>query len=411
MYVQNPSGMPTLARRLRTHRSRRAGSGAHLIPPLLLKDAGKALRSHGTETPRRLLLPNYAASAFREAANRLAQRRRAFSPDLLIAYSIKTNPSPDLLGLARDCGMWAEAIAQTETTHAVGLGFPSEHIVLNGPGKWWPGSSKTPVYGAIFCDSLQELRALHRRVLSGEVRAEAFGVRLRPATVRSRFGIGFHDPSTFGKVVALLNTLPRTQALGFHFHIASSMVGVRTWHSLAENFLAAVEVLCDRLRNRTVTLSFGGGWHPDDWASFLRGELQRLVATCQRRLPMVRRIILEPGKALSQRSMCLLTRVLEVRRSRAYTELVIDGSIAELPDVRSHPHRVVSLNSSGAPVVWGAGHDRVLGRLCMEFDILSDAVHVPRDIREGALVAYLDAGAYDASMAYSFGKGGASALP
>jgi diaminopimelate decarboxylase len=47
----------------------------------------------------------------------------------------------------------------------------------------------------------------------------------------------------------------------------------------------------------------------------------------------------------------------------------------------------------------------------MEFDILSDAVHVPRDIREGALVAYLDAGAYDASMAYSFGKGGASALP
>jgi diaminopimelate decarboxylase len=383
----------------------------HLIPPLLLKDAGQVLRSPGTGTPRRFLLPNYAASAFREAADKLAHLRRVFSPDLLIAYSVKTNPSPELLGMAQDCGMWAEAIAQTEVTHAIDLGFPSERIVLNGPGKWWPGASKVSGYGAIFCDSLQELHALHRRVLSGQVRAEAFGVRLRPATVRSRFGVGFHDPSTFSKVVAILNTLPRRQALGFHFHIASSMVGVRTWHSLAENFLAAVELLCDRLRNRMVTLSFGGGWHPDDWTGFLRGEFPQLVATCQRRLPMIRRIILEPGKALSQRSMCLLTRVLEVRRSRTHTELVIDGSIAELPDVRSHPHRVVSLNSSGTPTAWGPGNDRVLGRLCMEFDILSDAVHVPRDIREGALVAFLDAGAYDASMAYSFGKGGVPALP
>jgi len=411
VYVQNPSGMPTLARRLRAHQRRRPGGGVHPIPPLLLKDAGRVLRSYGTETPRRFLLPNYAASAFKEAADRLAQLRRAFAPDLVIAYSIKTNPSSELLGIAQDCGMWAEAIAQTEVTHAVGLGFPSEHIVLNGPGKWWPGSSKVPVYGAIFCDSLQELHALHQRVLSGEVRTEAFGIRLRPATVKSRFGIGFHDPSTFSKVVTILNTLPRTQALGFHFHIASSMVGVRTWHSLAENFLAAVGLLCDHLRNRPVTLSVGGGWHPVDWTSFLRGELRQLVSTCQRRLPMVRRIILEPGKALSQRSMCLLTRVLEVRRSRKSTELVIDGSIAELPDVRSHPHRVVSLNSSGTPTAWGPGNDRVLGRLCMEFDILSDAVHVPRDIREGAFVAYLDAGAYDASMAYSFGKGGVPALP
>jgi diaminopimelate decarboxylase len=47
----------------------------------------------------------------------------------------------------------------------------------------------------------------------------------------------------------------------------------------------------------------------------------------------------------------------------------------------------------------------------MEFDILSDAVQVPRDIREGSLVVYLDAGAYDASMAYSFGRGGVPILP
>jgi diaminopimelate decarboxylase len=412
MYAQNPSGMATLARRLRGRPARPAPGKAAVprMPRLLLKDVGAVLRSSAAETPRRFVLPTYAASAFTETADRLARLARGSSPDLALAYSIKTNPAPELLGLALDRGMWAEAIAQTEVTHAVGLGFPSERIVLNGPGKWWPASSKVPRYGAIFCDSLQELKTLHPLVMNGEVGAEVLGIRLRPATVNSRFGIPLHDPETIRQVVDILDRWPRGQQLGFHFHIASSMVGVRTWHALAENFLAAVELLCNRRRRRSVTLSFGGGWHPDDWPDFLKGEFPRLVAACRTRLPMVRRIILEPGKALSQRSMCLVTRVLEVRRSPKQTELVVDGSIAELPDIRSHPHRVVSLNSAGTPVVWGQGHggDRILGRLCMEFDILSDGIQVPRSIKEGALIAYLDAGAYDASMAYSFGRG---ALP
>ncbi|MFM8551133.1 MAG: hypothetical protein ACKOCD_02295, partial [Nitrospiraceae bacterium] len=153
-----------------------------------------------------------------------------------------------------------------------------------------------------------------------------------------------------------------------------------------------------------------GGWHPDDWTDFLSRELPKLAEAARRHVPGIRRIILEPGKALSQPSMCLLTRVLEVRRSRTSAEVVIDGSIAELPDVRSHPHHVVSLGQAGAPTLWGSGRDRILGRLCMEFDILSDAVQIPRRLRAGDLIAYKNAGAYDASMAYSFGTGGA-ALP
>lgn len=404
MSVQNPSGMATLARRLR-------GRGPAVepkpsAPALLLQDARHILRAGWVETPRRFLLPRYATSTFRKSASLLDRVQPAGRPDLVMAYSIKTNPSPELLGLARDAGLWAEAIAQSEVTHAVGLGFPPEQIILNGPGKWWPAPAKTLRCGAIFCDSLQELRMLHPRVSSGNLAADFIGLRLRPATVNSRFGIGLHEPAVLKETISLLQRLPRGQGLGFHFHIASSLFGVRTWHQLAENFLAAVGLLCDRLRGRPVVVSFGGGWHPDDWMSFLRGEFPKLVATCRRQLPMVRRIILEPGKALSQRSMCLLTRVLEVRPARTGTELVVDASVAELPDVKSHPHRIASLGPSGRLSLWGQGRDRVLGRLCMEFDILSDSVQAPRTLRQGDLLAYLDAGAYDASMAYSFGSGG-----
>ncbi|MDE3117467.1 MAG: hypothetical protein KGL03_00495 [Nitrospirota bacterium] len=406
MSVQNPSGMATLARLLRGRGKGLAVEPKPAAPALLLQDVQRILRTGWAETPRRVLLPGYATSTFRESASLLDRLQPAGRPDLVMAYSIKTNPSPALLGLARDAGLWAEAIAQSEVTHAVGLGFPPEQIVLNGPGKWWLAPVKTPRYGAIFCDSLQELRMLRPRLSSGDLVADYVGLRLRPATVNSRFGIGLHEPAVLAEAVALLKRLPRRQGLGFHFHIASSLFGVRTWHSLAENFLAAVGLLCDRLRGRPVVVSFGGGWHPDDWSDFLRGEFRQLVTACRRQLPMVRRIILEPGKALSQRSMCLLTHVIEVRRSRTRTELVVDASVAELPDVRSHPHRIASLGPSGRLALWGTGPDRVLGRLCMEFDILSDSVQAPKTVRQGDLLAYLDAGAYDASMAYSFGSGG-----
>lgn len=383
---------------------------AHPLPARVLKDVGRILRADSGDTPRRFLLTSYAASLFKEAAEFLPARSSS-SPHVVIAYSIKTNPLPELLDLARGTGMWAEAITQCEVAHAISHGIAPEHTVLNGPGKWWPDRIKVAAYGAIFCDSLQELRRLSKLVASRKLETHCLGIRLRPATVNSRFGIDLSDPRAFTEVVRALRQLPRGQGVGFHFHMASSMVGVKTWRYLAENFITAVQVLTGHIGPRPATISFGGGWHPDDWAAFLRKDFQNLLEACRRHLPTVQRIILEPGKALSQRSMCLLTRVLEVRRSRWRTEMVVDGSIAELPDVRSHPHRIVSRTSAGKVGLWGPGNDRILGRLCMEFDILADAIRIPRHIRDGDLVAFLDAGAYDASMAYNFSRGFVASLP
>lgn len=401
----NPSGLPTLTRRLRG-RAGEAAAAAPPLPPLLVKDVQQALRRDAAETPRRVLLAESAAAAFKTAAAAAARLRAAAGTEVMLAYSIKTNPSPLLLSLARDHGLWAEAIAQSEVTHALSHGFAADQIVLNGPGKWWPAPVKIPSYGAVYCDSVEELRRAGRDLAKGHLAAAFLGIRLRPATVHSRFGIPLHEPGLFRDTVRLLNRLPRRQAVGFHFHIASSMIGVKTWQSLADQFLAAVRLLCDQVRGRDVAVSLGGGWHPDDWDGFLDGSLAELIAACRRVLPRVRLVILEPGKALSQRSMCLLTRVLEVRPRRWSREIVVDASVAELPDLRSHPHPIVSLSRSGRVAAWKPGYDRVFGRLCMEYDILSEALAAPDHLRAGDAIAFLNAGAYDASMAYSFGRGG-----
>jgi diaminopimelate decarboxylase len=56
------------------------------------------------------------------------------------------------------------------------------------------------------------------------------------------------------------------------------------------------------------------------------------------------------------------------------------------------------------------GKARILGRLCMEDDILAPNVHPRADIAEGELLAICDAGAYESSMAYTFGRGKTNGL-
>ncbi|HZQ72421.1 MAG TPA: hypothetical protein VFB08_05860 [Burkholderiales bacterium] len=374
------------------------------LPAPLRRDLLRVLRSGAGDTPRRFLLPEYAASQFREAA-RAASRVKA-SPRVVLAYSIKTNPFPGLLDLARAHGMRAEAITQAEVAHALRRGFRMEDTVLNGPAKWWPEPVRETGYAAIFCDSLQELRALRGALAAGRVRARSVGLRLRPATVRSRFGVDLSERKSFAEAVRLLRSLPRDQEIGFHFHQASSAVGVRTWQYLARNFIAAAGILGEHAGRPPAALSVGGGWHPDDWSRFLRAELGDLARLCRRQIPSLRELIVEPGKALAQRSMGLVMRVLEVRRG----ELLVDGSVAELPDLPSHPHRFVSLKA-GKLASWPSGRTRLLGRLCMEFDVVGEALHPPAGLRAGDLVAVLDCGAYDASMAYLFSRGFVEALP
>ena len=373
------------------------------LPALLRKDLQRVFRAGVRDTPKRLFLGSYAASQFAEAA-RIAARLGG-SPKVVLAYSIKTNPYPGLLDLARQHGMRAEAITQAEVAHALERGFRIEDTVLNGPAKWWPERLSQTGYAAIFCDSLEELRALRAPLADGRIRARCVGLRLRPATIRSRFGVDLSDRRSFATAARLLASLPASQEIGFHFHQASSAVGVRTWHYLARNFVAAAGILGEQLGRPPVALSFGGGWHPDDWTGFLRGELGELVKLCRREVRSVREIIVEPGKALAQRSMCLAMRVLEARKK----ELVVDGSVAELPDMPSHPHRFASF-PSGKAVLWKAGDTRLLGRLCMEFDVVGDALRPPRGIKAGDLIAVLDCGAYDASMAYIFSRGFVPAL-
>jgi diaminopimelate decarboxylase len=84
---------------------------------------------------------------------------------------------------------------------------------------------------------------------------------------------------------------------------------------------------------------------------------------------------------------------------------VVDAAISDLPMAPFYPHRVYRQNRRGEWEGVGGGRDRLVGRICMETDVLASDLALPEGLREGDRLVIGDAGAYDASMAYNFGRG------
>jgi diaminopimelate decarboxylase len=414
--LKHPSGLPALAERLHkivpfegngNGRDHLNEIGAPLVPPSFVSDLS-AYDFSDMETPTWLFLDNTASTLFKRAAN-IARTLSSSSIKITNAYSIKTNPDERLIKLARRSGFLAEAISLLEVQKALRCGYEPGEVVLNGPGKWWPeGLLPTSELHAVFCDSTADLKRVVASLRKKELQAKIVGVRLRTPQIFSRFGIRMDTPELFKELVTSIEMLPRDCSFGVHFHMASSNIGVQQWWHLYESMLrwcCSIEALTGR---QIECLDVGGGWFPDDWHEDGNDQFATAVARVHDLLPHVNQIISEPGKAMSQPSMALAMRVLEIEQAREgeFSEAVVDGSIAELPMHFFQPHRILHQDTqTGAWQALKRGKTHLLGRLCMEHDIVATNVELPDGVRVGDLLIFCDAGAYDRSMSYVFGRG------
>ena len=420
--LKHPSGMPALAERLQklnavkvSHENGNGnGNGHHdshqvgatVVPPSFIQDLSTYDFAE-VETPSWLFLNSTASTLFKRAAG-VAARLSSPSTQVTNAYSIKTNPDERMLRLARESGFLAEAISLLEVQKALEVGYKPEEVVLNGPGKWWPeGHLPASRLHAVFCDSNADLRRTVASMEKNELKAKIVGVRLRTPHIASRFGVSIATPEEFKQLVSSIELLPRDTSFGVHFHMASSNIGVQQWWHLYESMLRWCCSI-ERLTGRQIEcLDVGGGWFPDDWLDDADDQFGGAVARACRILPHVRQIISEPGKAMAQPSMALAMRVLEIEEAQGEVrEAVVDGSIAELPMHFFQPHRI--LRRDRRTGTWEAlkrGKTHLMGRLCMEHDVVATNVELPLDARAGDVLVFCDAGAYDRSMSYVFGRG------
>ncbi len=415
--LKHPSGLLGFANRLHGmslsgHKANGNGNGK------LVKDDLRAIPSSFIEdisgfdfpqidTPSFLFLEKTTNELF-ERATRTAANLSTKDITVTNAYSMKTNPDARIVQTAYESGFLAEAISPLEVNKALEVGFKPEQIILNGPGKWWHKEylPKTPIH-AVFCDSTADLTRVVEALKTQELKAKIAGVRLRTPNITSRFGVPIDTPELFNMLIDSIKTLPRDCAFGIHFHMASSNVGVGQWWHLFESMLrwcSSIEALAER---RIEVLDVGGGWFPDDRQEDSDERFARAIESVREYLPHVTQVISEPGKALAQPSMALAMRILEIQDFPGEAkEVVVDGSIAELPMYFFHPHRI--LHQNGRTGIWksvGRGRTHLLGRLCMEHDVVASNIELPTDAKAGDFLIFCDTGAYDRSMSYVFGRG------
>ncbi len=415
--MKHPSGLTALAARLHKidpdmlevaldQNGAEPPSGVSELPDTIVADI--AAHDFDTiQTPQYIYLDKTATGLFKRAAAR-AQRLSSDDIEVISGYSIKTNPDRRLIELALDNGFYAEAISLGEVQTALEVGFRPDQVILNGPGKWWPeGLMPRETMHAVFCDSVADLDRVVAAVEAGEMSAKHIGIRIRTPNITSRFGIPLDSPTTFGKLIAAVKRLPTDSKFAIHFHMASSHVGVAQWRHLFESMLRWCRSI-EKLSGRTIEmLDMGGGWYPDDWHEDQISKIDRAVEMVRAMLPNVRQIASEPGKAMAQPSMALAMRILEIQEHEEdYIEAVVDASIAEIPMHFWQPHRMVrQCGETGELQPIGRGKTHLMGRLCMEHDIIASNVQLPEGTRAGDLLIFCDAGGYDRSMSYVFGRG------
>jgi diaminopimelate decarboxylase len=148
-------------------------------------------------------------------------------------------------------------------------------------------------------------------------------------------------------------------------------------------------------------LNLGGGFYPDE-ANNLFEWLKENPIIPETALKHRPRLILEPGRAIAQPAGYVLSRVLDVRGDKHGRDVVIDASIAEISEASHFPHRVATMSDGPMTRILGDGRDRLLGRTCMEMDVIATDIDLST-VKRGQMLAVLDAGGYDSSMEYKFG--------
>jgi diaminopimelate decarboxylase len=373
------------------------------IPEAYSEEVKDKARSFLGETPVRLHLDQWTQSKFESLVSHI--KKSHSSPAIRIGYSVKTSPTDDHLRHARNNGFLTECISQMEIKRALSAGVANNEIILNGPGKFWP-ITEPPITGLhmIFADSIEEFE----RIFAIPNIAKVIGFRIHLPNLQSRFGIPVDELEDFQKIVSCAQRLQRKAELGFHFHLPSWTIGVKRWKEALNSLITWCEAIEQLTGTPVKHLDLGGGFFPSDLEQINFRWVQRSV---KESLPNVKAIYFEPGRSLTQEGEIIVSRILDVRKDKdgKLDEVVVDACIAELPLISSYHHRVFfqpqNSNDESTFSVLKKGKTKVLGRICMENDILSRGLTLPENVQLGDYIIFGDAGAYERTMSYEFGRG------
>ena len=372
-------------------------SSALKIPPV---------RDALLETAERFGTPTYACveAVLRRQCERLRTLVDGLPAHLL--YAMKANPSPAVLRVIQSEGLGLDVVSPGELALAQQVGFAPERVLFSANNMTDAEMRAAQEAGVLL--NVGERSRLER--FGQAYPGECVCLRLNPeveaghhehvvtAGAKSKFGFPL-DQIEEAQAVARSHDL---QIVGLHQHIGS---GIRE----VEQFARAVQVLLDAASSFSDLefINVGGGLgipyrpgeEPLDADRFQREVGQPLRAFLEEHPSETFSFWFEPGRFLVAEAGVLLVRVNTVKRASGRIFAGTDSGMGHLlrPAVYGAYHGVYNLSNPGGPL---ETYD-VVGNVCEAGDVFARERPV-QEIREGDVLAILDAGAYGMAMASTY---------
>ena len=368
------------------------------------------------------LMEEYGSPVFvfseKTIRNTISEARRAFEtryPKVQFAWSYKTNYLGAICNIFHDEGAWAEVASGFEFEKALAQGVNGSQILFNGPEKSAEDLTLAINNNAcIHIDHFDELYLLMEITRKLDKKARV-AIRVNMDTgiypMWDRFGFNYENGEAWNAINRIM-LAEKLEMVGLHTHIGTYIMTASAY-AIAATKLANLMMATHRKFNHWMRyIDLGGGFASKNT---LKGAYMPGSETCpsfdeyaeaitnalisseipHENLPA---LFLETGRALIDDAGYLLTTVLANKRSSiGRRNLVIDSGVNLL--FTSFWYNLGVYPSK--PASEYLEETTIYGPLCMNIDVIRDAINFPH-VKTGDQLVIERVGAYNVTQWMQF---------
>lgn len=324
---------------------------------------------------------------------------------VVIGYSVKTNPLPFVLTLARDNGCYAEVVSYNEYNLALKVGFAPSHIIYNGCLKSRETFLRAIKSGAIVnVETWREIDWLREaaHTIMGGVRV-GLRININISKVSPADAANSDDDSRLGfsmesgelqKAVNAINAIGNVRIVGIHTHREPKTRSVRFY----KNVIGYVQDIVRPMSEFLEYWDLGGGFFGSVPGKLTFQDYADGFYDAMKPWARQLKIIVEPGNAIVASAFTYVTTVIDCKQHDDTVYVTTDGTRNDIdPFFRKSDYfkRFSCQQEEGKP---SACPQVVCGLSCLEYDRIFTIPVGERLLRPGDRIVYDRVGAYTMAL-------------
>lgn len=377
------------------------------------------------------LVKHYGTPAYVYDENKIRAACRAFVGSMrehygdmgMVQYASKAFACKEIYRLVKEEGLGVDVVSGGELYTALAAGFPAEKIFFHGNNKTFAELEMAVKENVsrIVVDNFEELENLNALAKASDKKVKIL-LRIRPGVgagqhefvktgqIDSKFGFALETDEGLLAAKAAIKA-ENLDLCGLHCHIGSQIFDLAPMELTAKVMLGFMAEIKKETGCELTDLDLGGGFgipylqtdpsRPfEEYAAAVAKVIRAETARLGLAMPFV---IIEPGRAIVAAAGLTLYTVGSVKNIKGIRSYVgVDGGMGDSPrySLYGSLYELVCANKADRPRDFVA---TIAGRNCESGDLIQENTKI-QNVTQGDIIAVLDTGAYNYSMASNYNR-------